>query len=50
MIVFKLMGLKLGLTSPDDEAWAEYFFRKKIVNDDGSLNIENVKALKARYP
>ena len=46
----KADGVKLGLTSPDDEAWAEYFFRKKIVNDDGSLNIENVKALKARYP
>ena len=40
----KADGVKLGLTSPDDEAWADYFFRKKIVNDDGSLNIENVKA------
>ena len=43
-------GVKIGIASPDDEAWAEYLFRKKIVNDDGSLNIENVKALKARYP
>ena len=43
-------GVNIGLTSPDEDAWADYLFRKKIVNDDGSLNIENVKALKARYP
>jgi|GEM_PF-3650467 len=43
-------GVKIGLAAPNEEAWADYFFRKKIVNEDGSLNMDNVKALKARYP
>ena len=43
-------GVKIGLTSPNDDAWADYLFRKNIVNADGTLNVENVKALKARYP
>jgi hypothetical protein len=43
-------GVKIGLSYPDNEAWAEYLFRKKIVNPDGTLNLEMVKALKARYP
>ena len=43
-------GVKIGLTSPNEAAWADYFFRKNIVNQDGSLNMESIKALKNRYP
>lgn len=46
----KADGVKIGLTSPNEEGWADYLFRKNIVKEDGSLNMESVKALKNRYP
>lgn len=43
-------GVKTGLAYPNNEEWAKYLFSKNIVNADGTLNIAEIKALKARYP
>lgn len=43
-------GVKIGLTSPNEEGWANYLFKKNIVNADGTLNMESIQALKSRYP
>ena len=42
-------GLKFS-SSPDEDNIAEYLHMKNIVNPDGTLNMESIKALKELYP
>ena len=46
----KADGVKIGFMAPDDEAWAEYVYRKQLVKEDGTLQMDNLGLLKARYP